>query len=178
MGDAFGDESAELAGEHAGAFSGIANEAAFDEDGGVASGVADDVEAGVFGAAIGHAGALDEVGLDVGGERFAGGVVVVGFGTGTAATAVVVVMEADEEGVAVAVADGGAIGEGDEDVPAAGHDDLDAFTAEDFFDAASGIEGEVLFVDVADGGAAIVTAVASVQDHGVKGGGRGTEDEG
>jgi hypothetical protein len=87
-------------------------------------------------------------------------------------------MEADEEGVAVAVADGGAIGEGDEDVPAAGHDDLDAFTAEDFLDAPSGIEGEVLFVDVADGGASIVAAVASVQDHGVKGGGRGTEDEG
>jgi hypothetical protein len=178
LGDAFGDEGAELASEHAGAFGGIANEAAFDEDGGVASGVADDVEAGVFGATIGHAGALDEVGLNVGSEGLAGGVVVVGFGAGTAATAVVVVVEADEEGVAVAVADGGAIGEGDEDVAAAGHDDFEAFTPEDFLDAAGGIEGEVLFVDVADGGPAIVTAVASVQDHCVKGGGRGTEDEG
>ncbi len=178
MGDAFGNEGAELASEHAGAFGGIANEAAFDEDGGVARGVADDVEAGVLGTTVGHAGALDEVGLDVGCEGFAGGVVVVGFSTGAAATAVVVVMEADEEGVAVAVADGGAIGEGDEDVPAAGHDDFDAFTAEDFFDAASGIKSEVLFVYVADGGAAIVAAVASVQNDGVKGGGRGTEDEG
>lgn len=178
MGDAFGDEGAELAGEHAGAFGGIADETALDEDGGVASGVADDVEAGVFGATVGHAGALNEVGLDVGSEGLTGGVVVVGFGAGTAATAVVVVMEADEEGVAVAVADGGAIGEGDEDVAAAGHDDFDAFTPEDFLDAAGGIEGKVLFIDVTDGSAPVVAAVASVQNHGVKGGGRGTEDEG
>jgi hypothetical protein len=61
------------------------------------------VEAGLLHATIGHMGALDDVGLDVGGQGVAGAEVVVRLGTPTAAATTVVVVDADENGVVVAV---------------------------------------------------------------------------
>lgn len=178
MGDPFSDAGAELAGQHSSPFGWVTDEATFHQHGGIPGGIANDVKARVFGTAIRHAGALHEVGLNVRSQRLAGGMMVIGFDPGTAATAVVIVMQADEERVAVTVASGRAIWEGDEDISTASHDDFDAVFPEDFFNAAGGVQGQMFLINIADGRTTVMAAMARVQDHRIKSGGREAGCEG
>ena len=168
LSDAFGDTSTELASHHAGAFCGVADEAAFDEYGGILRGGANDVEVGAFDAAISHLGSLNEIGLDVGGERVARGEVVVSFGANAAASAIVVVVYADENGISSAVPGGGSVLKGNEHIATARHDDFEAFLLQELLHATSGVECEVLFVNITDGGSTVMSSVPGIEDYRVE----------
>ncbi len=64
----------------------------------------------------------------------------------------------------MAVAEPGPAGEGDEDVAAACHFGADAVLFEVVFKAQGGVQGEVFLVDELAGCAAVVAAVAGVDD--------------
>ncbi len=88
----------------AGAFARVAEEAAFDEDGG-AAGVAEDVEGAAAHAAVVGAGGADELAVDGGGEAVSAAAVVECFDAVGAAAGGRVEVDADEDGVSLAVGD-------------------------------------------------------------------------
>jgi len=81
----------------------------------------------------------------------------------------IVEMDADEEDARVEIGNGGARFQGDEDVGGAGHYDVKARGLELGPKAKGDVEGEVLFLEMVAGDAAVLAAVAGIDDDGVKG---------
>lgn len=78
-------------------------------------------------------------------------------------------MDADEDCVAFAVAQLGSFFKGDEFVGGASEDDAQACGFEQWFGLERGVEGEVFFVEAEErAGAAIVSAMAGVEDDGIE----------
>lgn len=127
-------------------------------------GVAENVVAGVFDAAI--------TGTD-----FAVHAVVASFGEGFAFAGVVegldpldvsfpsgIVVNADKDGVAIAVGDSGTLGEGDKVVSLANHDCAVAFALEIVLNAHRGIESEVLLVDLPAVASDVSASMSGIND--------------
>lgn len=153
----------EPGGFHAIPFRVIADEAAFNKDGRQRR-VTNDVKSSIFHQAIHGPGPPNQAVLDVLRQASAFLAGIKGFQAADFRLPSVVVVDAHENGVPVAVSGADALGERNEIIAAAGHHRLIAHAFQFAFKAESGVERQVLLVNLAPLTSAIVSAVAGI-DH-------------
>lgn len=175
--DAPGNAFAKVSGFHAGTFLAVADEAAFDQNGG-GLGVADDVVTSVFDAAVFCAGVTKHSALHIVGKLPAVLAVIEGFETADVPLPGGIVMHAYKDRISIAVGDLAASGKGNKFIAAASHHGFEAHGLEIFLQAIGGIECEVLFIHLAVVASFVAATMTRVDNDSAKAGSIGNEDAG